>query len=378
MITLHLVLHRPEKDSISRDPNWGPYLSTLPREFSSHPMTWAVRNHFGLETALEKDLLSLLPSAVMSALGERVCRFAADWKAICSYVPSCTLLTRIYPLVVNTRCVYYQLDPSSLAPENLTLCPVLDFANHRPHDTHIIPVSPSSIFPPTPGSSSKGRHGLGGDYTFMASSETPVHQDEELFLRYGGHSNRMLFVEYGFVNLWNEGECTGGQFDGEVDVQDMMEELFVVKGATGGTLKDALEEEGYWGDWTMHSQPTPAHPSYRLVSALRLLHAAADDATEDVLDRALEQWRAVLWGQVEQISEENEKAWRNTLPLMCQRIARKARAEIQSMQRHGLQPNGLEDPAWKGWMLKNIDMLWREEYEVAEAVGESVRVGVDF
>lgn len=82
---------------------------------------------------------------------------------------------------------------------------------------------------------------------FMASSVTPINADDELFLRYGSHSNPTLFVEYGFVNYWTEGECQEGKYNGEVDVQDILEELFSAKGSTGDAMKEVLEEEGYWG-----------------------------------------------------------------------------------------------------------------------------------
>lgn len=127
----------------------------------------------------------------------------------------------------------------------------------------------------------------------------------------------------------------------------------------------------------MHSQPAPAHPSYRLISALRLLQAVPDGAQGDTFDHAVEHWRTVLWGQADQISEENEKAWRSMLLEICQHITRKAKTEVQSVQQRAHKSRS-EDPSWTEWMLKNIEMLWREEYEVGEAVAESIRAGVDF
>lgn len=171
--------------------------------------------------------------------------------------------------IVNTRCIYYQLDASPSAPDNLTLCPVLDFANHAPADTHIVPVLPSSIFPPTPGSKSRSM-GLGGDFMFLASSETPINKDEELFLEYGSHANRTLFVEYGFVNLWREGQCSDGTFCGEIDVQDIVEDLFNSKGAVGRSMKQVLEEEGYWGYNSVLVYIQSQLLTYYLVSAFRL------------------------------------------------------------------------------------------------------------
>ena len=231
---------------------------------------------------------------------------------------------------------------------------------------------------------------------FMASGKTPVRKDTELFLRYGGHANRTLFVEYGFVNMWNETECYEGKFNGEADVQNIMEDLFASKGGVGRAMRQILEEEGYWGysclpctysnsrliyfvcsfcphdsDWTMHSRPTPAHPSYRLVSALRLLHADVEHDFEE----ACGLWRSVLMGQAEMISNENERAWRETLLEICEKIALQAKTAIASAADHVASEFA---ESWLGWVEKNIEMLWREELEVAEAVAQSVRTGVDF
>ena len=148
--------------------------------------------------------------------------------------------------LVNTRCIYYVVDPSPSAPCNLTLCPILDFANHAPERIHISPALPSTLFPPTPGSR-RGGAKLGDDYVFLASSEVPIHKDDELFLRYGGHSNRKLFVEYGFVNVWTPHQCESGMFSGEVDVQDGVQGLLAGQGDLGDRVRDILEQEGYWG-----------------------------------------------------------------------------------------------------------------------------------
>lgn len=122
----------------------------------------------------------------------------------------------------------------------------------------------------------------------------------------------------------------------------------------------------------MHSQHAPAHPSYRLVSALRLLHA---DAERD-MDKACESWRSVLVGQAEVISNKNERAWRGTLLSICEKIvlrAKTAMAQFPANFRVSEYPEG-----WSVWAGRNIEMLWQEELEVAEAVAQNVRAGVDF
>ena len=231
------------------------------------------------------------------------------------------------------------------------MCPILDFANHTSSTTHIVPVMPDSLFSSAPGSrknNKKSAH-MGGDYMFISSSRA-IQKDDELFLQYGAHSNRKLFIEYGFVNTFAEGDCLRGDFVGEVDLQDILEAMFSTRGGdVGKWMKEVLEEEGYWGyscslpcmydktsanifyliwlsdgysDWTMHSSPTPAHPSYRLIAALRLYHTVSESAgsvpanSEELVDA----WRRVLIGQEERISEENEQAWRGTLSRICESV----------------------------------------------------------
>ena len=57
-----------------------------------------------------------------------------------------------------------------------------------------------------------------------------VAKGEEIFLRYGGHSNRMLFTEYGFVD---------DSVEPEVDVAELVDELVNRKFA-GLTMKDLM------------------------------------------------------------------------------------------------------------------------------------------
>lgn len=68
----------------------------MPREFGSHPVTWAVRDHLGLATELEKELLSMLPATIVTALHGKVRLFLADWIAICEYAVRC-------PIILQTK-----------------------------------------------------------------------------------------------------------------------------------------------------------------------------------------------------------------------------------------------------------------------------------
>ena len=47
---------------------------------------------------------------------------------------------------VNTRCIFYRIQPNLSDPDNFTLCPILDFANHSHGKTYIFPVIDSEIW----------------------------------------------------------------------------------------------------------------------------------------------------------------------------------------------------------------------------------------
>lgn len=305
LISLHLSIHAPTPDGESSDPTFGPYISTLPRNFDAHPVSW-LRGQDA--AACKAALLAMLPPTVCSSLEKAHTRLTEDWSAVSGcfvsvQVLSATIAPKLLqtgnhaPVIarrhglqvadfsptdpsamkkftwawlsgmllalpglrsaliiftVNTRCIYYQSHPVLSAPENMAMCPVLDFANHAPSRTHVFPVLPSSIFPLAPGGSKKRGQTLGGDYMFLSSSQYPIEKDEELFLRYGAHANRTLFVEYGFVNMWQQGDCLSGKFSGEVDIQGPLEELFTQRGNMGAWMKGVLEGEGYWGYNSSH------------------------------------------------------------------------------------------------------------------------------
>jgi len=129
------------------------------------------------------------------------------------------------------------------------MCPILDLANHRPSGTHILPVQPAGedfwSLPRVPSSApQRGVTKLGGDYSFLSSSKTPITEGDELFLQYGAHANRTLFVEYGFVNRFDQGSIITGEFGGEAEVDDLVKERIKMKGPLGNWIQQELEAEG--------------------------------------------------------------------------------------------------------------------------------------
>ncbi|KAG1789836.1 uncharacterized protein HD556DRAFT_758690 [Suillus plorans] len=383
MISLHLYINRPHGSEDSLDPHYGPYISTLPREFDSHPLTWIVRSKRGLESG-GVPLLKYLPPSVHASLVKLHDRFCQDWDAIRAYLTANSYISSKYDayldnndvstsnyawawLNVNTRCIYYRLKASKEDPDNLTLCPILDFANHTPNRLHSMTPAPSEadIWDSAPVKQ------IG--FRFLSPADASVQEGEEIFLAYGAHPNRTLFVEYGFVNesLGNV-EIT----DGEVDVQDVVDSL-ILDHKSGVFVKSVLEDEGYWGDWTLYCSAESAQPSWRLITALRLHCLFVSNNT--IHHNAIQSWRDVIAGKREMISDGNELAWKESLITICDTIITKAQAGLDSLENDGAEEYGHSgSDRWLPWMCENIRTLWREELLIAAAVKERTLRGDDF
>lgn len=87
IISLHLMLHRPRGEDDSLDPLFGPYISVLPREFDSHPLTWTVRRRFLQDTGgLESSLLEVLTPSASAGLEKIAKKFCEDWDVVWGYM----------------------------------------------------------------------------------------------------------------------------------------------------------------------------------------------------------------------------------------------------------------------------------------------------
>jgi len=82
------MLHRPpNNNSQSDDPLYGPFISVLPREFDSHPLTWLWKEHGQSQRAvLETQLLDALPEHIVTKLNKMYGLFTNDWKRIKDYL----------------------------------------------------------------------------------------------------------------------------------------------------------------------------------------------------------------------------------------------------------------------------------------------------
>ncbi|KAG9318465.1 hypothetical protein JVU11DRAFT_556 [Chiua virens] len=383
LISMHLFIWRPKADEDSADPDFGPYISILPRDFGGHPLTWVVQSKLGKVGDQQSSLLSRLPPGALAGLDCLHSRFWDDWckvRTLLRRAPSIaavaqgslsslesheTIMDFLWAwLNVNTRCIYSRLKPSKADPDNLTMCPILDFANHTSGQANMSPVpSKSEIWNAAP------VNPIGDGVRFVSPDNVKIEDDDEILLTYGLHSNKTLFVEYGFVNLFSE---DGPSPSGEVDVQGLAEKHIFAVLQLGEAVKAVLVAEGYWGNWTLHWTPDSCQPSWQLITALRLYHHVA--AVGSVDEKVIQPWRDVVTGRRPQLSCENEQSWRKTVVLLCDMLIQRAENCIVPCSLQG--ENGMD--SWAHWMSENIRTLWREEMFVAKATKESILRGDEF
>jgi len=377
LISLHLLLHKPAPGCESDDPHFGPYISILPRDFGGHPLTWVVHRTLGAESREEHTLLRLLPPSVLFDLLLVEGRFWKDWEAVRQYLDDSLDLSspRLKPrgesdlildfvwawLNVNTRCLYDDLGLNK--DNNISLCPVFDFANHIWMHPAMEPMraARSEIL-------QLGRRSPDGGNTDLVcvSCEKGIDRNQEVTLSYGWHSNRTLFVEYGFTNAITSEELMSGAYPGEVNVQDIVTTWLDCRGETGSFVKRTLEMEGYWGDWTIHSSPLQTHASFRLITALRLYHslpASVRVRSEEEMAAASRRWRGTILGHEEEVSEENERACKESVGKICEVVIKRAERGTEAVK----EAMGTESYGYQNVFVA-VKTLWLEEHAVAKAM----------
>ncbi|KAF9477385.1 SET domain-containing protein [Pholiota conissans] len=387
-VSLHLLLHRPKKGHTSSDPLFGPYISVLPEDFDSHPLTWLWKKERRKNDLLETRLVEVLPSRVLAKLDKMGNLFEIDWNTTKFYLRRNPTLTGSQFLDdledsylwawlnVNTRCVYHRLMKSRSDPDNMTLCPILDFANHAENPPYCIPLPTKSEIWNT-GPLGKGK--FGEKFVLLSPSPSTTSAGSEIYLRYGPHSNATLFSEYGFVLPHDTTGFGEDGYIGEFELLEPVEALFKERGVVGVWMKEILVAEGYWGDWTLYSTPAPAHPSYRLITALRLYHLIplSTNAIPLNSEQLLDQWRNTTLGKQDKISEENETFWRGTLLALCWNVIQNGKAGIERVQKvDGGHPSSTT------FLLASakasIESLWREEVTIASAMIRSLENNEEF
>ncbi|KXN82099.1 Ribosomal N-lysine methyltransferase set11 [Leucoagaricus sp. SymC.cos] len=397
IMSLHLLLHRPiSQRDLSKDTIFGPYISILPSDFDAHPLTWLIepRDPRTEQEDLEigHNLLEHAPKGVLNTLEDVAARFRKDWERVSQYLrDNQTLLAeakargrKLRPLDstttqleflwgwlnVNTRCIYHRLCPTRQDPNNMTMCPILDFANHTNHLPHTYPQpSNAEVWDQAPAST------YGDDFALLSPKDKTLFPGEEVFLKYGAHSNRTLFTEYGFVNELDPDALE--QLDCEADITWRMLRFFAKRGNIGVWMEELLRSANYWGEWTVHSKPEPAHPSFRLISALRLYHSIP---MERILPphndhEIVRRWQETILGYSGTVSPENEIAWRESLNKLCLGIDNETGIYLDNLNKVGRE--WLVD-SWVHHMRRCLLMLWREQQHAAWCVHQSLESGEEF
>jgi hypothetical protein len=82
LLSLHLFLTIPEGEQDTSDDTFGPFISILPREFDSHPLTWAVLKKLAIGSAM----LDLLSPSITRLIVDVERRFWEDWHSVLNYM----------------------------------------------------------------------------------------------------------------------------------------------------------------------------------------------------------------------------------------------------------------------------------------------------
>ncbi|PWN52070.1 hypothetical protein IE53DRAFT_385542 [Violaceomyces palustris] len=223
-------------------------------------------------------------------------------------------------LCVNSRCVFLQMDLPNHS-DNFTMAPLLDMANHTSQPSLECKVRYTSkggleLYAPPASSRQIDRLGRKG-----------LCKGDEVFITYGPHSNSALLSEYGFLlpaicpedddlgrspEELSAKEWRGNRYS-QVNVDEVVTKLFQEQGQEGETKLELLSDKGYRGDWTIHPLPSPAHPSHRLVTALRLLSIDLGKSQGSSRLRSYEAQSSLHHADKRRRKKESDSDWRSKL-----------------------------------------------------------------
>ncbi|NWS66455.1 SETD4 protein, partial [Crotophaga sulcirostris] len=258
---------------------WKPYLDVLPKTYTC-------------PVCLEHDVVSLLPEPLRKKAQEQKTTvhelyvsskaffsflqplFAEDTETIFNY----SALEWAW-CAVNTRTIYMkhsQRECFSLEPDVYALAPYLDLLNHSPN------VQVKAAF------NEQTR-------SYEIRTKSRCKKYEEVFICYGPHDNQRLLLEYGFVAMNNPHSSVYVSSD---TLLKYFPPLDKQRNAKISILKDHDFLENLTFGWD--------GPSWRLLTALKLLCLGADEFTC---------WRRTLLGGV--ISARNEQQTLNITGKIC-------------------------------------------------------------
>ncbi|XP_065446307.1 SET domain-containing protein 4 isoform X3 [Chrysemys picta bellii] len=258
---------------------WKPYLDVLPKTYTC-------------PVCLDQEVVRLLPEPLRRKAQEQrtvVQELYTSSKSFFSSLQS--LFTENVETVfnydalqwawctINTRTVYMkhsQRECFSREPDVYALAPYLDLLNHSPN------VQVKAAF---------------NEQTrcYEIRTESHCRRHEELFICYGPHDNQRLLLEYGFVAINNP------QSGVYVSADILLKHIFSADKQRNMKLS-ILKAHNLLENLTFGRDG----PSWRLLTALKLLCLGADEFTY---------WKKVLLGDI--ISARNEERSLNIAAKIC-------------------------------------------------------------
>ncbi|KAL0137058.1 hypothetical protein V8B55DRAFT_1545116 [Mucor lusitanicus] len=299
LLALHLVVLKRDKQSW-----WKAYTDLLPIHFNTMPVKYT------------QVLVDHLPTALKEEVLQQKENIHSDYLACVAYLKTHPdILDSLQPedyewawLCVNTRCIHMTKMDHTTKGGNIALAPMLDFLNH-----------------------------------------TTEARGEQVYINYGPHDNLAMLKEYGFVLSQN---CYNFVLL-DHEVWQLFDEMETKRGLD--VKKQILEGAGYSGDYSIKTEEI----SFRLMAALRLL--ALNGATEPGFDRRVMEWHDVVMGQTDIISTENERKALIMLQSICNRVAKQAEKEINTLSRITEKHPEAEFHPFALYFLRQI---WNESSEI--------------
>ncbi|SCU81730.1 LADA_0C00738g1_1 [Lachancea dasiensis] len=220
---------------------WKPFFDVFPAasELKSIPSSWVL-----LPESCNKALFESLPAASMIHAQRIADQVLTDWRTVSPVLQmwSNAIEERIRPtvnelfqhfvhtyFVINSRCLYIDVPLKKSIADNFTMVPFVDFLNHS-SDSELYCTPRIEVL-------KRGVCGL-GTFNIVGGNYKYSTVGEQILLNYGAHSNDFLLCEYGFTlkdNKWNY-----------IDVSPEVERLIEEE-----TTKRFLQENGFWGDYTI-------------------------------------------------------------------------------------------------------------------------------
>ncbi|XP_039770522.1 SET domain-containing protein 4 isoform X2 [Ornithorhynchus anatinus] len=305
---------------------WQPYLGVLPQAYTC-------------PVGLDAAVLSLLPQPLGRRAREQRTAvrelFAASRAFFSSLQPLFSEdIERVFTLdalgwawcTVNTRTVYMehaQRDCFSAEADIYALAPYLDLLNHSPGAQVEAAFNKETRC-----------------YEIRTASRCRKY--EEVLICYGPHDNRRLLLEYGFV-------CSNNPHSNVVVSPDVLVR-HLPSGDKQMTKKlSLLKEHGFLENLTFGWDG----PSWRLLTALKLLRLGADEFTN---------WKKVFLGEV--ISEANETKSLALAVTLCSYFLEETRAGLQKISQMKREEVALRN------QLGLVEALRLEELEILKVSAE--------